>query len=186
MNRIVITILLLLPLFAKSQVDVLREREEKRNFSEYEKLDKLSGTSIQKTYNRIYKDRDFKIEVVTSKNIITNETYSGLIIELNYVLDYWTKPFAISRKVVLDKYEVEKLLSTYEYIIDNILNTVPRDYTEVSFNSLTSFRSGVFWDNGYWRGYFQIRDYDDRSFYSMPKSEFIKLYNDIKSAYSKM
>lgn len=100
---------------------------------------------IHKTYYTVGTSRQFDVQVLTIKDMVTEKVKKGIIIEwTNSLGTYSTADY----RVFLDSDEVEDLLKAVTKMVTIVKANVQENYSEYNFTTRGGFRVSVFSDVG--------------------------------------
>jgi len=144
------------------------QTEAKTALSNAEKFSEKSGVLIKKEFADIGEVKDLEIKVVHYTDLISKNSVSSVRLEKEVVGKYSTDTKIAS----LDSDEIDGLIKSIKLIQEQIFNSVPTEYTEVSFKSRGGFEAGCFWSKGKWSTYLKIKKYDSKSYVFLDQSDF--------------
>jgi hypothetical protein len=89
-----------------------------------------------------------------------------------------------TKRASLDSDEIDGLIKSIKMMQENVFNTSPTTYTEVTYKSRAGFEAGCFWKKGEWSTYLKLEKYDGKSYVFLKKDDFPNLLALLETASS--
>ena len=148
--KMLASLLLMLCLY---NVSTAQDDAEKPTLSKAEEFSSQSGTLIHIEFVEVGTVRLIKFRVLKIKDLITGKNTTALRMDYPYAND--------DQVTTLDSDEMDGFIKTIKAFQNDIFNTKPKNYTEITFRSRTGFEAGAYFsvDKEKWVGYFKIEDF---------------------------
>ena len=176
-NLLVVLLVLTGIQFSHGQSDT-KENE----LSNAELFSSKSGTLIEKKFGNIGTVKDVEVKVVRYKDLMTGEEIQALLLQYEVASSYSTD----TKSASLDSDEIDGLIKSIKMMQDNVFNTSPTTYTEVTYKSRGGFEAGCFSKKGDWSTYLKLEKFDGKSYVFLKKDDFPELLVLLEKAYSAM
>lgn len=176
-NLIIIAAAFLFSIQIYGQTPV-KEKEQ----SNAEAFSAKAGTLMQKEFVEIGTVKKAKVQVLYYTDLISNIKKSALKFEYDVVTSYTTD----TKVAILDVDEIDGLMKSIKLMQDNVMVTVPTNYTEVYYRSRGGFEAGCFTSKGAWSCYLKLEKYDGKSYVWLEASDLTTLYGFLEQAKAKM
>src|SRR5581483_1911922 len=145
-------------------------------------LAEKTGTVIEKEYQDISKMNHLTIVVENVTDLTRNQKLSGL--DFEYTLQDNTG----SVSTILDPDEVDGLIAFMQNLQDNISKAAgPKNYTEYTYQTLSGFEAGCYWDkeDKKWKTYIKVDASDSKTNMELNKDDFAVFMSNLKQAKAK-
>jgi hypothetical protein len=153
---------------------------KEQEISKADKFSSKAGTLIEKEFIDVGSVNKAKIRVIHYKDFISNDVLSAVRFELEV-----TSSISTDTKIAsLDSDEIEGLIKSIKIMEDNVFNSKPTNYKEVTFKSRGGFESGCFWSKGEWSTYLKLEKFDNKSYVFLKRNEYPELLSLIEKAKS--
>ena len=148
--------------------------------SNAEKFSSKAGTLIKKEFVEVGTINKAEIKVIHYTDMISNESVSSVRFEYDVASSYSTDTKIAS----LDADEIDGLIKSIKMIQENVFQSAPDIYTEVTYKSRGGFEAGCYWSKGDWQTYLKLEKYDGKSYVFLKKTDFPELLAQLAQAKS--
>ena len=176
MKKIVLALLAIL----LSTITIAQDQKINSNKSNAEIFSSKSGTLIEKTFQDIGKYNKIKLQVEKFTDMISGTSIKALRIE-----ELGGFNTAI-RNASLDVDEVDGLIKSIRIINNEVLDVIPKNYTEVTFYSRSGLKAGCFLYRNKWNIYIQLNKHDLQSTIRLKRSGILQLLELLENAKSQL
>lgn len=158
------------------------QEADDKELSNAEQFSAKSGTLIQKVFYTIGSFKKCELQVIEYTDLISNTKQKALKLSYDVISSYSTD----TKTAVLDTDEIEGLMKSIKLIQEQVMLTVPIEYTEVSFKSRGGFEAGCFVNKDAWSSYLKLEKYDGKSYIWIEKDDLTTFYDLLSQAKVKM
>lgn len=164
-------------LYAQTSKEVLQSNTELFSLK--------SGTLIEKTFIDIGKQNKITFQVLKINNLLSGDSLSALRLETEVMESAYSTDTKVA---ILDKDELDGLISSIAKVLTSILPNTRENYTEVIFRSRSGFEFGSYYEPSKesWRCFFKLKQFDSRSSIYFGNRDLVDILSIIKSAKTKM
>jgi hypothetical protein len=142
------------------------------------------GVVIQREYVNISKLKNLSIVVEYVTDLSNNQKLSAVDMEYDITASGEEKGSSVS--TLLDPDEADGLIAFIQNLQDNIIKAAaPKNYTEYSYQTLSGFEAGCYWNNA-WKIYIKIDVSDDKTTMELDKDDLTAFVSFIKQAKAKL
>lgn len=159
-------------------ISLLAQSTKDQELSKAEVFSSKSGTLIEKEFLEVGTIKKAEIKVVKYKDLISSETVSSVRIEYETGGNYSTSKIAS-----LDSDEIDGLIKSIKIMQEQVFNSSPENYKEVTYQSRAGFEAGCYWSKDEWQTYLKLKKFDGKSYVFLKKEDFpkfLKLLEDSK------
>ncbi|WP_109300895.1 hypothetical protein [Aquimarina sp. AU474] len=171
----------IITLLLVSNLILAQSQKIESNKSNAEIFSTKSGTLIEKQFIDVGSSKKIKLQIVKYTDIISGDSVSASLIESSSKNQY-----SAGTNVILDIDELKGLIKSIEIINVEVLNTIPENYTEITFSSRGNLKAGCFWYKNAWSIYIQLNKRDYKSSIKLNKEELSEILNLLKQSYNKL
>ncbi|WP_299444094.1 hypothetical protein [uncultured Aquimarina sp.] len=163
---------------------ISQDQKKESKQSNAEIFSSKSGTLIEKQYIEIGSIKSTKLKIAKFTDMISGESAKALRFTKTVVSSYSNDTKIAS----LDIDEVDGLIKSLEIIQESVLNTIPDNYTEITFKSRGGFEAGCYYSKrkNKWIVYYQIEKYGSDSIVRMEEKGLADLLELLKLAKTKL
>ncbi|WP_025742389.1 hypothetical protein [Aquimarina pacifica] len=162
--------LLLITLLLVSNTIVSQSQKIESNQSNAEIFSAKSGTLIEKQFIDIGKSNKINLQIIKYTDMISGDSISALLIENTSKNQYYA-----GMKAILDSDEIDGLIKSIKIINEEVLNIIPKNYTEVTYKSRSDLKAGCFWYNKKWSLYMQLDKRDFKTNIKLNREEMLEI-----------
>lgn len=135
--------------------------------SKAEVFSSKSGTLIEKEFLEVGTIKKAEIKVIKYKDLISGENVSSIRIEYETGGNY-----SATKIASLDADEIDGLIKSIKIMQDQVFNSSPENYKEVTYQSRAGFEAGCYWSKGDWQTYLKLKKFDGKSYVFLKKEDF--------------
>ncbi len=165
MKNTTLTILLLV-----SNIIFSQDQKIKSYQSNAEIFSAKSGTLIEKQFIDIGSSKKVKLQIIKYTDMISGDSISALLLEHASKNQYYA-----GMKAILDSDEIDGLIKSIKIINEEILDIVPKNYTEITYKSRSDLKAGCFWYNKKWSLYIQLDKRDFKTNIKLNREEMLEI-----------
>jgi len=157
------------------------QKQKEIELSNAEKFSEKSGSLIKKTFLDVGKIRGIEFQVIYFTDLLSESKTSALRIEKEISKSYGTE----TKVAILDADEIDGLMKSIKLIQNNILQSKPENYTEVSYKSRSGFEAGCYSKAEGWDAFIKIEKYDRDSYVFLKNEDLGSIYSFLELAKTK-
>lgn len=155
---------------------------KEKELSNAEVFSAKAGALMQKEFVEIGTIKKAKIQVLYYTDLISNTKTNALKFEYDVASTYSTD----TKVAILDVDEIDGLMKSIKLMQDNVMLTIPANYTEVYYRSRGGFECGCFTSKGAWSCYLKLEKYDGKSYVWLESADLTVVYGFLEQANAKM
>jgi hypothetical protein len=135
--------------------------------SNTEQFSSKEGALLKREIIKVGNLKKAEVQVLHMTDLISSESLSA--IRLKYET---SGSYSRTKIAVLDSDEITGLKKSIEIMENQVLTSVPINYTEVTFRSRGGFEAGCVWSRQKWMAYIQLKESDNDSLILLKASDF--------------